>query len=223
MISSHHVGCSRARNKGTCGNRINIRRDRLEEEVLSSLRQHLVHPDLFREFCEEFTAEFNRARADLVRGRAEAETELARIDRQLERLVDLILEGGPANELNRRMLALEERRAKLRDEVAAMEEPPTLLHPRMADYYHDQIAALTTVGEIEGEEIRAKTREILRSLIDEITVRPTGGSYRLEIKGDLASILHLASWNHKSPLKEGANVQLMLVAGAGFEPATFRL
>lgn len=64
LISEHLLGCATARNKGKCANRLNIRRDALEASVLSGLRTHLMHPDLFREFCTEFTAEINRLRIE---------------------------------------------------------------------------------------------------------------------------------------------------------------
>jgi site-specific DNA recombinase len=62
MISKDLLGCAAARNKGTCDNRLNIRRDSLEASVLSGLRTHLMEPALFKEFCEEFTREVNRLR-----------------------------------------------------------------------------------------------------------------------------------------------------------------
>jgi non-heme chloroperoxidase len=54
MISKDLLGCSTARNKGTCQNRFTIRRDVLEVSVLAGLRTHLMDPGLFAEFCEEF-------------------------------------------------------------------------------------------------------------------------------------------------------------------------
>jgi site-specific DNA recombinase len=59
MISADMLGCSTARNKGTCANRVNIRRDVLEQRVLTSLHTHLIDPALFAQFCDEFTGEFN--------------------------------------------------------------------------------------------------------------------------------------------------------------------
>ena len=44
LISEHLLGCATARNKGTCDNRLNIRRDALETSVLSGLRAHLMDP-----------------------------------------------------------------------------------------------------------------------------------------------------------------------------------
>ena len=64
MISADLIGCSTARNKGTCDNRKNIQRDRLESRVLNALRYHLMNPALFKEFCDEFTREMNRLRME---------------------------------------------------------------------------------------------------------------------------------------------------------------
>ncbi|MBB4364224.1 hypothetical protein GGD65_005282 [Bradyrhizobium sp. CIR18] len=54
MISKDLLGCATSRNKGTCDNRLNIRRDALEASVLGGLRTHLMDPELFKEFCDEF-------------------------------------------------------------------------------------------------------------------------------------------------------------------------
>jgi hypothetical protein len=61
-ISTHLFGCSTARNKGTCSNRLNIRRDVLESAVLDGLKSRLMDPSLFRVFAAEFVAEVNRLR-----------------------------------------------------------------------------------------------------------------------------------------------------------------
>lgn len=64
MISKDLLGCATSRNKGTCDNRLNIRRNLLEASVLNGLRQHLMEPALFKEFCDEFTREVNRLRME---------------------------------------------------------------------------------------------------------------------------------------------------------------
>src|SRR5262249_15940962 len=63
-ISKNLFGCAAARNRGTCENRLNIRLDKLEEMLLSGLRERLMPPELFKVFCEEFHREVNRQRAD---------------------------------------------------------------------------------------------------------------------------------------------------------------
>ncbi|APO76475.1 hypothetical protein AM571_CH03684 [Rhizobium etli 8C-3] len=62
--------------------RKDIRRDQLEAGVLNALRHHLMEPELFKKFCDEFTSEMNRLRME---GRtsidaAEAETNRSPID-----------------------------------------------------------------------------------------------------------------------------------------------
>lgn len=94
MISSTHIGCSTARNKGTCDNRLNIRRDELEARVLNALKGHLMDPALFKEFCDEFTRQMNRRRMEARASIDAARAELGRIERELEKIMDLYLKDA---------------------------------------------------------------------------------------------------------------------------------
>lgn len=85
MISTDLLGCSTARNKGTCENRTNIRRDALEVRVLDVLRHHLMEPELFAEFCQEFIREMNRMRSAGREAIESTETKVKKIDRDLDR------------------------------------------------------------------------------------------------------------------------------------------
>ena len=62
-----------------------------------------------------------------------AETEVKKIDRDLDRLVDIILRGGAAERLNAKMLVVEQRKRDLEAFLAEANEPPPLLHPEMAN------------------------------------------------------------------------------------------
>jgi site-specific DNA recombinase len=90
MISATHVGCSTARNKGSCSNRRPIKRAELEKRVPGALKSKLMEPSLFREYCDEFTREMNRLRMQ------DAPHWRQRIERELDTLLDLILKGGVA-------------------------------------------------------------------------------------------------------------------------------
>ena len=52
---------------------------------------------------------------------------------------------------------------------------------------------------------------------------PENGRLEIELQGDLAGILALASDSKKPASGEAGLVQVTLVAGTGFEPVTFRL
>ena len=125
------------------------------------------------------------------------------------------------------MDALEARRAELMQFLADAEEPPPLLHPSMAELYRSR---LTNLYEALGrEETRTEAAEIIRSLVDEIVLTPENGEFNIDLRGDLAGILTIAT-GAKRPLPGGNGVsidelasQAELVAGRGFEPLTFRL
>ncbi|KAB2715193.1 recombinase family protein [Brucella intermedia] len=247
MISKDLLGCTNARNKGTCNNRLNIRRDTLEASVLNGLDRHLMEPELFKDFCEEFTREVNKARIAARASIEAAETEIKKIDRELDTLLDLILKGGAAERINAKMVALEQCKKAIVATLETAEQPPALLHPNMAKIYHEQIEALH--DQLHNEATRAKAAERLRSLVSRIELVPNNDELVVVLRGDLAAILTFAS-GKKNPAfleekalleellgraEEGKNAkkpfhgkglsqsQGSLVAGAGFEPAAFRL
>ncbi len=259
MISAHLVGCSTRRNKGTCDNDMNIRRDALEERVLNALRHNLMKPELFQEFCDEFTREMNKLRME---GRASidaAEAEIKKIDRELDKLMKLIMASGSDDaptRMMKQMKDLEVRQKQLQAQVAEAEEPPPLLHPNMAHHYRTQVEELYAALQEDCEARRMSAADVLRSLVKEIVLTPDAesGELQIEVHGDLAGILTIAL-ERKKPADGagGSQVEMVagtcsnqklrtqksrpdgaagvrdsasqfeLVAGAGFEPAAFRL
>jgi hypothetical protein len=65
--------------------------------------------------------------------------------------------------------------------------------------------------------------EALRGLIDVIAMTPAEGSLRIELKGNLAAMLGATEQSKRAPETEALSLQVSMVAGAGFEPATFGL
>ncbi|SCB55070.1 hypothetical protein GA0061098_103444 [Bradyrhizobium shewense] len=129
-----------------------------------------MEPESFKEFCQEFTREVNRLRiergADIVaQGR-----ELERTERELDKTIQAILEGVPGTKLKEKIGALGARKAELADLLANAEEPPPLLHPNMAEIYHQRVAALYESLQSEGE--RAEAAEVCRTLVDRVTLVP---------------------------------------------------
>ena len=174
MISKDLLGCATARNKGTCDNRLNIRRDAFETSVLSGLQTHLMEPELFKEFCDEFTREVNRQRMERGADLFAMREELPRITRELEKIMDLYLKDAmPIDMVKERSSKLEARRAELTRLLADAEEPPPLLHPNMAEIYHQRIAALYESLQVEDE--KAKAADIFRTLVQQVLLVPENG------------------------------------------------
>lgn len=222
-ISATLIGCSTARNKGTCDNRVNIRRDELESRVLNALRTRLVDPELFAHFCEVFTQEMNRLRMEGRASIASSEAELTKINRELEKILDLYLSDALSVEMvKERSKKLEARKADLELFLAEADEPPPLLHPSMALQYRKRIQQLYESLQDEDEGKRIEAADTIRSLVDQIVLTPVAGKVEIDVQGDLAGILTISAQT-KNPASGAGSSQVKMVAGAGFEPATFRL
>ena len=81
-VSEKHYGCSTARNKGTCDNRLTVRQDELEGLVLAALQERLMDPALLEEFCAEYTAHLNRLRGAKNASLAAAKAELGKLTQE---------------------------------------------------------------------------------------------------------------------------------------------
>jgi site-specific DNA recombinase len=221
-ISANLFGCATARNKGTCDNRLNVRRDTLEEQLLDCLRSKLMDPDLFREFAEEFYREINRVRMNEAAALDHRRRAIASIDRKIHKLVDAITGGADALSLNRELVALERRKQDLEREPASPASPKPLIHPNLAEVYRRRVADLHQA--LYDKDSAPEAFELIRALVAEITLTPDDGQLRIDLRGELAAILNLCSESKKpaSQMRHGPE-QIKMVAGAGFEPATFRL
>ncbi|WP_330220246.1 MULTISPECIES: recombinase family protein [unclassified Sulfitobacter] len=247
-ISQQHFGCASARNKGTCESKRTIRRDVLEASVLNGLQHRLMDDKLLAVFCEEYTRHMNALRMAESGNRAKDEARLQKVIRELDRMIDAICDGVPAERVKDRMIALEAERAEIekRLEAEPKEEKP-LLHPSMGERYRQGVMRLRE--SLADKNAQHEAVEILRGLIDRIVLHPSSdeaSGFVMDIEGDLAGILSLcqtskkaaglspddlmqiklvagARSGHDLPAEDDSGGQMKLVAGVGFEPTTFRL
>ena len=225
--SRQYIGCAAARNKGTCTNKTTIRRDELESMVLDGLQNRLMDPALMEIFCDEFTREVNRLRRAQNTARDGIRTELEKVEGELDRLIQAIMDGVPGISLKDKIGALEDRKAALQTRLASTPEEKVALHPGMAQVFRDQIGGLReTLGDPSQ---RSEAADVLRRAIDYIELVPieVDGRKRLSanLYGEVAEILSMAA-NLTGEQLEGtgvAEICTKMVAGAGFEPATFGL
>src|SRR5215469_796663 len=213
-ISANLFGCAAARNRGTCTNRLNIRRDTLEEIILEGLRTRLMEPNLFKVFCEEFHRELNRQRHDQHAAVAAKRTELDQVERRIRRIVELITDDdAPLRALKQELTNLEARQLVLKRELAEATAPAPLLHPNLAEVYRQRVEHLHEA--LRDHDAGDEAFELIRSLIDEIRLVPDGGQLHVELRGELAGILALAA-NGLKPgdlSATGRAHQIKMVAG----------
>ena len=159
-------------------------------------------------------------------------------------MVDAIADGAPVAPIKDKMHALENRRVELAAMLEDVVEAPPLLHPSMAARYHEEVRDL--IEALNKPDSRSEAADLIRTLIEKIELSYDEGEDRLvaDLHGDLAGILAISTDRpSQSPTDEAeiakqkallaadqadrsalvGDRKVKLVAGAGFEPATFRL
>jgi hypothetical protein len=166
LVGARHYGCANVRNRGTCCNRLTIRRDVLEETVLQGLKDKLLQPELIHEFITTYQQEYNRLKRQQANKQAAAHAELARVERQIRNVVEAVKAGLFAPTMKDEMAALEERKVRLLELTREQAEEPPMLHPGLAEVYRRKVEKLTEA--LNKEELRSEAAEILRATIQAI-------------------------------------------------------
>ena len=213
-VSQQHYGCSNARNRGTCGNLLTIRRDVLETSVLSGLKTHLMDPELVKEFATEYHREVNRLNAARDDNHARWNGELVRVERQIRAIIEAIKDGLRTPGMKEELIALE---ARIQNHVVRVKQAPApapRLHPKLADLYGQRVDRLHQ--ELNRPELRSEAAQALRGLIEQVRLIPENGRLEIELVGDLAGILALSTGTKQPAAGDRDGLQVTLVAGAGF-------
>ena len=225
LMNKTKYGCASARNKGTCDNRKLIKRESVEERILSGLRSQLMHPKLLKEFVAEYHREWNRLNSESTSARTSIERELKQLGGQIDKIVEAITAGMFHASMKTKMDDLEARKAELTAKLTALpEQDPIVLHPALAETYRAKIAALS--DSLNNEANRSEASELLRGLVSEVRQHPDESAddgHVIELYGELAAILELSAPKTQNTRRFTGGVSVSMVAGVGFEPTTFRL
>jgi site-specific DNA recombinase len=220
-VGRDYLACSAARGQGTCTNRKGVRRSPLEELILEGLQQRLMTPEMVEEFVTAYHEEVNKHRREATAARAGKERELAEVTRKLDKLIEALIEGYRTAGLQQRLEELEARKAAFEQELASDPPPPIRLHPNLAQVYRAKIERLHEALADPG--LRDEALGILRGLIERVVIHPAEDGLQVEIVGEIVKMVELGLDAKQAALHEEAACSVKVVAGAGFEPATFRL
>ncbi len=241
VVGLDRYGCATRRGRGTCDNAKTISRQRIEARVLAGLKDRLLAPDMVAEALAALEAESAAARREARAAASGRRRELDEVERKLAGVIRAIEDGAWSEALKARLAALEGRKVRLLEDLAAAdraEGPEIRIHPGLIDRYRDQVAHLEEA--LLDASIRGEAEEALRSLIERVVLRPdptASDGLSAEIHGDLAVILRVGeaetrpgdapgvvgSGHKKTPGTSVLGGLLSVDAGTGFEPVTFRL
>ncbi len=191
-INATQIGCSSARNKGTCSNKLSISRTYLEEDILGALQSQLMDPELCALFCKEYTEHLNRLRRTRIDATEHQRKELAKLERERVRIVDAIKNGLPADMVREDAERISSRMEVLKNTLESEPASEPILHPAMADMYAREVQRL--IKTLNEPDHREEAAGLIRGLIDKIVLTPAPNRDRLmvNLEGDLAQILAMS-------------------------------
>ena len=115
-----------------------------------------------------------------------------------------------------KMETLEARKIEIAAKLQDAPEQKPALHPAMAEIYRAKVERLSQ--SLNGPDLQTEAVEILRGLVETITMTPEEDGYAILLKGDLAGILTLAAGTGNTARTAGGGAQspssqVSLVAG----------
>ena len=225
IVNRNRYYCSAKRERGTCNSTVGIKAQDLEDRVLTGLKDILAgNEELIDMFVKEFKAEVTRLRKARGSRDRQLQKDLNKVNTAIKRCLTFITEGDGEPGLVRdelRNLELDKKRIE-RDLSAITESAVIDAHPNMAALYARKVAELQSL--LEDDSTKHQAMGIIRSMIDHVEVAEgtERGKPDVTLVGALASILAFTQ-NNTAALHEENGGRVLLVAGVGFEPTTFRL
>lgn len=209
ILGRDRYGCPVNKEQGLCDNGRTAAAADVERRVLDGLREHLCHPTAVRAYAEAYVAERKRLRADATARGDRLRKELAEAEREQAGIIATIGKVPPSalDALAASLGTVSDRIVDIKDQLAAEPDTDVLdIHAFSATHLARNLDRLWEQL-LADEESAAEARTALSSLISRVVMRPCEerGKYTLDIEGDAAAFMGLASEN---------DLQKALVAGA---------
>ncbi|TVV75970.1 hypothetical protein FOY91_05615 [Sphingomonas solaris] len=218
--------CAGEKERGTCGNKVSVRKAPLETATLAILQEGLLTESHAKLFVEEYRREAARlAQGDERRDVAGA-VRLKQLEVELANLARNLVEGKVSPMMMTMIFDREAEKATLEARLsqAAAANPlgEILPHPVLLDQFHQKVEALRAT--LDDDTIRTEAAAILERLIESVTIYPNApDGPEAEVVASIGALMSFAI-NGNSPPRGGAGgCSMAVVAGTGFEPVTFRL
>jgi hypothetical protein len=160
-----------------------------------------MEPDAVAAFVKDYAQLSNSQTAERVQDRSCLEAERAAIKPELEGLYDVIAEGLRSLGLQDKLLALEARIDAIGAEPAGPAPSPVSLNPNLPELYRRKVTELAIT--LADPAIAQPAREVVRGLIERVSVRREYGQAVVELDGALTALIGLAR-NAKKPRGCGA-------------------
>lgn len=197
LIMRDRYGCLNHHRRGTCDNNRTITREKIEERVLSGLRDRLISGRAVEETVRAFAEEMNRLnRARRAEGEQDRRA-LDKIEKAIAGIIAAIEDGMYQPSMKARMDELERQKAEI--VTRQLQVPPDTpdVHPNIASIYHKRVERFTDA--LHDDDDGRIAAEELRSLIEEVVLLPgeKRGEVHAKLRGELFGILDFVEAEHR--------------------------
>ena len=199
---------------------INVTRRRVQNV------RSLILGEAVKAFVTAYQREFNELQKHRFAASNAIKDDLAAAAKKLDGLYDAVADGMRSEGILGRITELEERITQLQATQDKQKEPsPVLMHPNLAAAYQRKLAQLSDM--LKEPAFASEAVPLIRDLIERVDLRDTPEGWEVILHGQLAALFNVALSDTKQahPVTDEPCFvsSTKVVAGAGFEPAAFRL
>ena len=199
-------GCPSHRYRGVCANKLTIRQDRLEEQLLDALETRILTPEHLERAISQFVAAAEeRQRADTASGeRVTLEKRRAVVQGQIQRLTDAIADAGHSEAILARLRNAEDDLRSIEERLAGA-GPTVVSTAELRDF---ALRRMTDVASLVRQDI-PHARAALQKHVPRLVLTPThhAGKDVFDVSGGVE-------------LSNGGEGVMQVVARDGLEPPT---
>jgi DNA invertase Pin-like site-specific DNA recombinase len=218
---SASYGCPHHFTRGTCSNDLYQRRDRLEETLLSGLQRFLLDDDVIDETLAKVLKAVTLAESEQTGAIRDLRAKQIEIGRELRNLTDAICKSGRSEFLLRAIRSKEAELSSLTIDLRRLCSGASTNIDRedLRSRIEEEVADLPALLNIDPVRAKAELQKHLSGIRMVPTERNGNRFYVAEGEWDMTPEMKTGSQLFDSE----ENPYFRMVAGAGFEPATFGL
>jgi hypothetical protein len=210
-------------NRGTCKNNLYIPQEEVESVLLANLKDDLLRPESVAFVVEEFGSQLRTSLESLSGDIAVWRSRKEKLEREIRNFTNAIAEGGYSKSMVEAIAVREREIGAITDRLLSSNAES--IEGRITEirgFVGREIQKLSDLLNTNSPLVKPELHRHLSS----ITMHPVGdgGEWHYEVEGSW----NLLGTDKNTPQEEQAaqdsdEGRLRLVAGAGFEPATFGL
>jgi site-specific DNA recombinase len=185
-------GCPSHRYRGVCKNAIMIRRDRLEEQLLSGLEKRVLTPEMVQYAFERFQTEVQRRLEQIREQATNAATGIGALHQKRQELkskaanvAEAIAAIGHSPSLLAQLATIETEIAKLDEQLSTLNQPQEISASleELREFFCEKALELRTVLRADVDRARLAMAKHIKKLV--LTPKETPEGPVFEVSGDV--------------------------------------